>query len=256
MAEELVEWAKEDEPYSIMPNALFQNENLSWEARGLMGYMISLPSDWIYYKSELMKHGNRGAYVFNRMWKELRNAGYIELVRIKDEQGKFVQDTREYTDKDGNVRVLTFGSRWILHKTPIKVEQEAEAMVAEQKEAENQQSELMEAFTDVATTTFQAEFDTIDSFDEQVLSEDDKELIKDEFVQEIANFVDEDVIRTHYENAWAYTKEYCKNPHYFAQYLVNNMKKQATIWKLNRAKEKAIRLQRKDFYVPTDGPWN
>ena len=37
-----------------------QDKTLSWKARGLLLYLLSLPDDWNIYESELIKHATDG----------------------------------------------------------------------------------------------------------------------------------------------------------------------------------------------------
>ena len=45
--------SKLSENYVTLPNATIQDVDLSWEARGLLAFMLSLPSDWAIHKSWL-----------------------------------------------------------------------------------------------------------------------------------------------------------------------------------------------------------
>ena len=71
MAEEIVKRERTNNPYSLIPNELVQNDDMTWAARGLMCYILSMPDDWVFYKTEVMKHGEKKRDAFNKTWMEL-----------------------------------------------------------------------------------------------------------------------------------------------------------------------------------------
>lgn len=62
--------------YTVLPNHIFKS-NLSLEAIGLLGYFLSLPPDWVIYKTNLHNHLNVGRDKVRKVFDELRDAGYI-----------------------------------------------------------------------------------------------------------------------------------------------------------------------------------
>ncbi len=77
------------ERYFVVQNAVFSDERLSWEARGLMGYLLSKPDHWQVRLHDLMKRGPAGQHKIRRILKELRATGYIQTSRIKRRDGTF-----------------------------------------------------------------------------------------------------------------------------------------------------------------------
>lgn len=75
--------------YTPIANDVLQNTKLSLEARGLLSYLLSLPLDWVPVKVEVQKKNGLGRDKFDRIWKELVDAGYIESVQEKDDRGIF-----------------------------------------------------------------------------------------------------------------------------------------------------------------------
>ncbi|KAB1363607.1 DNA-binding protein, partial [Bacillus thuringiensis] len=47
---------KKDTNYSVIHNTPLRDENLSWRAKGLLAYMLSLPDDWTFHATELSQH--------------------------------------------------------------------------------------------------------------------------------------------------------------------------------------------------------
>lgn len=75
--------------FTTLKNKLLNDTNLSFKARGLLAFMLSLPSDWKFYSSEIVKHSNKdGQASINSAIKELKENGYLEIRQVfKD--GKF-----------------------------------------------------------------------------------------------------------------------------------------------------------------------
>lgn len=74
--------------FTIIPNKILNNANLTWETRGLISYLISKPDDWCISVGQLIKAGPSSRRVIYRMLKELQNAGYIVKVQ-ENEKGRF-----------------------------------------------------------------------------------------------------------------------------------------------------------------------
>ena len=53
--------------YFVVDNALFSDAQLSWEARGLMGYLLSKPDDWRVRLYDLVAHGPAGQHKIQRI---------------------------------------------------------------------------------------------------------------------------------------------------------------------------------------------
>lgn len=80
---------KRDTNFTIMRNEGLQDVRLSFKARGLMAYMLSLPDDWKFYVKELVKHSNRdGRDAVLSGLKELEKVGYLQRTTHRN-KGKF-----------------------------------------------------------------------------------------------------------------------------------------------------------------------
>ena len=64
---------------------------MSWKAKGLMTYLLSLPEDWKIYVDEIVKHSTDGEAGLRSALKELIKYGYIKFERKRNEKGIFVQ---------------------------------------------------------------------------------------------------------------------------------------------------------------------
>jgi hypothetical protein len=84
------------EKYFVVDNALFSDDRLSWEARGLMGYLLSKPDDWQVRIHDLMRRGPAGEHKVRRMLRELQELGYLRRERIQRYDGTFAWETTIY----------------------------------------------------------------------------------------------------------------------------------------------------------------
>lgn len=76
--------------YTPIFNDALQNTELSFRARGLLVYILSLPLDWVPVKSQIMKKNNYKRTKFDAIWNELKKAGYIHSKRVKNDLGQYV----------------------------------------------------------------------------------------------------------------------------------------------------------------------
>jgi len=80
---------KHERDFLIVANTTVQDSRLSWEARGLLVYLLSLPSDWQIKVSHLQKQGGAGRDVLRRMLRELQEFGYVSGIgRESQERAK------------------------------------------------------------------------------------------------------------------------------------------------------------------------
>lgn len=80
--------------FTRLPNSIFEDPNLSWEAKGLLGYLLSRKETWEVHLNHLAtiykgsKKGNRISAI-RTIIKELKNQGYMSLDVTKDADGHF-----------------------------------------------------------------------------------------------------------------------------------------------------------------------
>jgi hypothetical protein len=82
-------------------NAVFADKRLSWEARGLLGYLLSKPDNWTVRMSDLIRQGPAGYHKVRRIVRELEKWGYMRRRRIRRQDGTFTWGTVVYEDPDG-----------------------------------------------------------------------------------------------------------------------------------------------------------
>lgn len=75
--------------YVVMNKEALENVNLSWKAKGLLAYLLSLPDDWKIYVEELQSHSKDGRDSTAAALKELIEARYIKRIQLRGSHGKF-----------------------------------------------------------------------------------------------------------------------------------------------------------------------
>lgn len=78
-------------PYFATARDTPQDNRLSWEARGVLWYLLSKPDDWEVQITDIMKQGDIGRDKAKRILKELRDNRYITTETMRDpETGQFI----------------------------------------------------------------------------------------------------------------------------------------------------------------------
>jgi hypothetical protein len=77
-----------DNPYVVLRKAIPQDKELSWEARGMLSYILSQPDNWKVIPKNLEQ--KCGKSVVYRILNELIAAGYITRTPKRDQNQRFV----------------------------------------------------------------------------------------------------------------------------------------------------------------------
>ena len=72
--------------FTIINNEILRRDDISWKAKGIMCYLLSLPSDWTINLTEIMKHATDGEASFRTGWKELSKLGYVERRPVRKDK--------------------------------------------------------------------------------------------------------------------------------------------------------------------------
>lgn len=78
--------------YAQIPNSTLQDSSISFEARGLLAMMLSMPPDWEVNKAWVINQSKAGKDKVNSIFKELIGAGYIRKCESQRQRGKFASD--------------------------------------------------------------------------------------------------------------------------------------------------------------------
>lgn len=80
--------AKSVRDFTMVKNDVLRSKNLTIEERGLLVYLLSLPEDWVLYKSKLHENMPDSKGTIDRVFKGLQEKGYIISVKVIDAQTK------------------------------------------------------------------------------------------------------------------------------------------------------------------------
>lgn len=75
--------------FAVLPKAVLNDAGLSWEARGVMGYLLDKPDAWEIRIHDLHRKGPAGRYKVKRILEELEAAGYVRRWRERRADGTF-----------------------------------------------------------------------------------------------------------------------------------------------------------------------
>lgn len=73
--------------FTTLPNTLLQNNQLSFRARGMLTYLLSLPANFNLNVSKLIQFSQEGKHAIYGIFDELKAFGYVEKIQIR-EKGK------------------------------------------------------------------------------------------------------------------------------------------------------------------------
>ena len=100
--------AKRDSNFTMISNVGLKDNRLSFKAKGLLSYMLSLPDDWIFYESEIVNHATDGKQSVRTGMKELEKFGYLVKEQKRNSKGKFAKIDWVVSDEPINGYTTTF----------------------------------------------------------------------------------------------------------------------------------------------------
>ena len=86
--------------YTIMSNYHLQDRNLSYKAKGLLSFMLSLPEDWDYSINGLVSISKEGVKAIRNILQELQRYGYLVIEKKQNEIGQFEYEYLIYEQPD------------------------------------------------------------------------------------------------------------------------------------------------------------
>jgi len=82
--------------FAMIANEVFEDPNLSWEAKGLLGYLLTKPDDWIVRLHDLVSNGPAGTHKVGRILRELERSGRMKRERRARPDGTFEWEISVY----------------------------------------------------------------------------------------------------------------------------------------------------------------
>jgi hypothetical protein len=77
--------------YTPISNEILQSKTLTPEQKSILVHLLSLPEDWVVYKTEIWKDMNIGRDRFNKSWTTLVELGYIYSVKVIDSNSNLIK---------------------------------------------------------------------------------------------------------------------------------------------------------------------
>ena len=75
--------------YTVMSNSHFKEREMSLKAKGLLSLMLSLPDDWSYNVSGLVRLSKDGKDSVMSALAELEKFGYLKRTQVTNDKGQF-----------------------------------------------------------------------------------------------------------------------------------------------------------------------
>lgn len=80
---------KHRNPFTAVPNALLNDSELSFKAKGIYSYLYSKPDGWVFYNDAILKETTDGLNSFQSGIKELIKANWLTKRQVILENGRF-----------------------------------------------------------------------------------------------------------------------------------------------------------------------
>ena len=97
--------AKRKSGFAAIPNAAMRDETISIEARGMLALMMGMGENWTFRAKDLQKRCGVGKEKYQRMIRELKVAGYLEVQASNTEKG--LLDGYDYIIHDEPIQSVT-----------------------------------------------------------------------------------------------------------------------------------------------------
>lgn len=83
--------SRSTERFTTLPNDVLKSKELSLAEKGLLSYLLSLPSDWVIYKQYLYKNLPDKPGTIDKLFRGLQSKKFIISIRVHDKNtGKFI----------------------------------------------------------------------------------------------------------------------------------------------------------------------
>ena len=118
--------------YTVMSNYHLQDRNLSYKAKGLLSFMLSLPEDWDYSMKGLVAVSKENIKAIRTILNELKEHGYVEINQTRAENGYYKYE-------------------YIIREIPISMEKQKNSNENKQNNPDDQKGYTVEGETEKDT---------------------------------------------------------------------------------------------------------
>jgi len=92
----IVRSKRPDKHYTVLGNDIIRDQRLSWRARGILVYLLSMPENWKTTASWLTANGQEGRDAVRIALSELETIGYLKRQKHQDDRGRWSTATYVY----------------------------------------------------------------------------------------------------------------------------------------------------------------
>ncbi len=80
--------ARTNDPFARVNKSMLDDPNLTWQAKGVLAYLLGKPENWKPQVRDLVKRSKNGEAAVRSVLKELRKLGYAKLNQVRDSHGR------------------------------------------------------------------------------------------------------------------------------------------------------------------------
>ena len=92
----IVRSKRPEKHYTVLGNDIIRDTRLSWRARGILVYLLSMPENWRTTASWLTSNGQEGRDAVRLALTELETIGYLKRQKHQDDRGRWSTATYVY----------------------------------------------------------------------------------------------------------------------------------------------------------------
>jgi len=84
--------------YTIIKNETLRNPSLSFRARGIHAYLLSMPDNWRTSALQMSRQGQEGRDAILKALQELEDAGFVKRTKSQDPRGRWHSEMVVYDE--------------------------------------------------------------------------------------------------------------------------------------------------------------
>ena len=120
-----------DYNYSTVPTKILNDNKLSATAKGILAFLLSLPSNHNIHKKDLTKYFKEGYYALNKAFEELVTHRIVHKIELRDKKGHFR------------------GYEYVVHETPKKRSSDARKVITNVKNRKSDNRDISDIINHV-----------------------------------------------------------------------------------------------------------
>lgn len=92
--------------YAIIANETLRDSRLSFRARGLLAYLLSMPDNWQTSSERISRETTEGRDAIRAALRELETIGYVARIRSQSEDGRWKSELVVWDQPDPTARLV------------------------------------------------------------------------------------------------------------------------------------------------------